>query len=146
MAGRSRVVVLASALALALSALAVTGSPMRAGAASPLLVSDPASLVNTLVGTTGGGNVFPGPDVPFGMIQWSPDSSPDRNDGGGYEYNDTMFRGFSLTHISGPGCGAYGDVPIMPLTGGVPAGQDPGSYMQPLSHTGEMGTAGYYTV
>ncbi len=103
-------------------------------------------MVNTLVGTTGGGNVFPGPDMPFGMVQWSPDSSPDRSDGGGYEYNDTMFRGFSLTHISGPGCGAFGDVPIEPLTGGIPAGTDPGSFDQRLSHGGEVGTAGYYKV
>ena len=97
-------------------------------------------MVNTLVGTTGGSNVFPGPDMPFGMVQWSPDSSPDGNDGGGYEYNDTIFRGFGLTHISGPGCGALGDVPVEPLTGGIPVGADPGSFDQRLSHGGEVGT------
>ncbi len=146
MAGLRRFVTLASVIAVASAALTAAGPPAPATASSAPLVSDPASMVNTLVGTTGGGNVFPGPDMPFGMVQWSPDSSPDRSDGGGYEYNDTMFRGFSLTHISGPGCGAFGDVPIEPLTGGIPAGTDPGSFDQRLSHGGEVGTAGYYKV
>jgi predicted alpha-1,2-mannosidase len=108
-------------------------------------VQDPASLVNTTFGTAGGGNTFPGPDVPFGMVQWSPDTSPDRNSGGGYNYSDSQLSGFSLTHISGPGCGAFGDIPIIPLTGGLPAG-DPGSFLQPFTHTGEVAEAGYYSV
>ncbi|HZD70248.1 MAG TPA: GH92 family glycosyl hydrolase [Actinomycetes bacterium] len=127
-----------------LAAAVLTASAPASAAASPQLVSDPASLVNTLVATTGGGNVFPGPDVPFGMIQWSPDTRR-RTAGGGYRYDQTQLRGFSLTHISGPGCGAYGDVPILPLTGGLPPG-DPGSFMESFSHTGEVATAGYYSV
>jgi predicted alpha-1,2-mannosidase len=118
----------------------------QGGDAAPVSwVSDPASHVNTLVGTTAGGNMFPGPDVPFGMIQWSPDTAPDRSEGGGYEYNDSQIGGFSLTHISGPGCGAMGDIPILPMTGGLPSG-DPNTYTVPFSHTGEVATAGYYSV
>jgi predicted alpha-1,2-mannosidase len=108
-------------------------------------VTNPASHVNTLVGTTGGGNVFPGADYPFGMIQCSPDTLPDRNVGGGYEYTDSQILGFSLTHISGPGCAAYGDVPILPMTGGLPSG-DPTAYTVPFSHANEVATAGYYSV
>ena len=108
-------------------------------------VTDPASHVNTLIGTTSGGNMFPGPDVPFGMIQWSPDTSPDRSQGGGYEYKDTATSGFSLTHLSGPGCGALGDIPILPMVGALPSG-DPGVHTEPLTHTGEVATAGYYSV
>jgi predicted alpha-1,2-mannosidase len=108
-------------------------------------LTDPASYVDTRIGTTGGGNTFPGPDVPFGMVQWSPDTSPNRNDGSGYDNGDTQLLGFSLTHISGPGCGAFGDIPILPLTGGLPAG-DPGSHLEPLTHTGEVTNAGYYSV
>ena len=37
---------------------------------------DPASLVNPLVGTTNGGNVFPGATMPFGMVQFSPEATP----------------------------------------------------------------------
>lgn len=112
--------------------------------ASPPL-PDVADLVDTTIGTTAGGNVFPGADFPFGMVQWSPDTSGSRPPGGGYEWTMTDIRGFSLTHISGPGCDAYGDVPILPMTGGLPAG-DPGQHMEPFTHTGELGTAGYYTV
>ena len=33
---------------------------------------------------------FPGADVPFGMIQWSPDTSPNAvQAGGGYSYGDS---------------------------------------------------------
>jgi predicted alpha-1,2-mannosidase len=109
-------------------------------------LDDPASLVNTTIGTTNGGNTFPGADVPFGMVQWSPDTSPDRPSGGGYDYKDGSLIGFSLTHISGPGCsGALGDVPILPLTGPLPSG-DLNAANQPFSHTGEVATAGYYSV
>ncbi|HEV2635670.1 MAG TPA: GH92 family glycosyl hydrolase [Actinocrinis sp.] len=109
------------------------------------LVTDPASLVDARVMTTGGGNDFPGADVPFGMVQWSPDSATNRNDGGGYDYNAAQTRGFSLTHMSGPGCGAMGDIPILPLTGALPSG-DPGTHMENISHTGEVANAGYYSV
>ena len=110
--------------------------------------ANPASLVNTLVGTTGGGNTFPGADYPFGMIQWSPDTAPNGlgTPTGGYDYGDTSLKGFSLTHLSGPGCTGYGDLPILPLVGGLPSGTDPGSILEPLTHTTEVGTAGYYTL
>jgi predicted alpha-1,2-mannosidase len=109
-------------------------------------LDNPASHVDTTIGTTSGGNTFPGADFPFGMIQWSPDTSPDRPSGGGYDYKDSALIGFSLTHLSGPGCsGALGDVPILPLTGALPQG-DLNAVKQPFSHTGEIATAGYYSV
>ncbi len=127
------------AAALVLGALPGTA----AHAAAHALVADPASTVNTTVMTTGGGNDFPGVDVPFGMVQWSPDTSPNRSDGGGYNYNDTQLRGYSLTHIAGPGCGAMGDIPILPMTGGLPSG-DPGVHNEPFSHSGEIAQPGFY--
>ncbi len=135
------------AVGLLISCAAATSKPPASKTPPPLpeTVSDPASLVNTLVGTTAGGNVFPGPDYPFGMIQWSPDTSPQRPAGGGYEYQASKLLGFSLTHISGPGCGAFGDVPMLPMTGALPSG-DPASVVEPFSHTGEVGQAGYYSV
>src|SRR5213082_411269 len=110
--------------------------------ATPALVADPAALVDPFIGTAGGFNTFPGPDVPFGMIQWSPETE-NRHDGGGYDHGDTNFRGFALTHISGPGCGGYGDIPILPLTGGTPSG-DPNKHLEPISHSGEQASPGYY--
>jgi Glycosyl hydrolase family 92 N-terminal domain/Phage integrase family len=69
--------------------------------------------VDPFIGTTGDGNTFPGASLPFGMIQWSPDSGSD----GWYFYDKASITGFSLTHLSGAGCPLYGDFPILPWTG-----------------------------
>jgi predicted alpha-1,2-mannosidase len=120
-----------------------SGATNSATISSP--VSDLASLVDTRTWTTGGGNTFPGADAPYGMVQWSPDTMPDRNDGGGYSYTDTTLTGYSLTHVSGPGCGAAGDVPILPVTGALPSGTDPNDVTTSFSHTDEAAQAGYYS-
>src|SRR5436305_536926 len=107
-------------------------------------VIDPAPMVDTRTWTTGGGNTFPGADVPFGMVQWSPDTMPGRSAGGGYSFGDTSITGYSLTHISGPGCGAAGDIPMLPITGALPAG-DPNAMVTAFTNTGEIAQAGYYS-
>ena len=111
---------------------------------SAAAVSNPAQLVDTRTWTTNGGNTFPGAIVPFGMVQWSPDTMPDRNAGGGYAYGDSALDGYSLTHISGPGCGAAEDVPILPLTGALPGG-DPTDATTSFTNTAEVAQAGYYS-
>jgi predicted alpha-1,2-mannosidase len=103
-----------------------------------------ASLVDTRTWTSGGGNTFPGAEAPFGMVQWSPDTVPTYNAGGGYDYSDTKLWGYSLTHVSGPGCGAGGDVPMVPTTGALPSG-DPNQITTAFSHTNEVAQAGYYS-
>src|ERR1700753_3102871 len=92
----------------------------------------PVDMVNPLIGTANGGNVFPGATAPFGMVQFSPEESPDPKRArpiaapGGYEHHLDRIRGFSLTHVSGGGCaGGWGDVPIMPIT--VPVTTSPSS-------------------
>src|SRR5665213_2024352 len=90
-------------VALLLTATAPVTAATATTAASPA----PTALVDPFVGTSGttiGGPIdtFPGADVPFGMVQWSPDT-PSQNAGGGYEYGDREITGFSLTHLSGPG-------------------------------------------
>jgi predicted alpha-1,2-mannosidase len=107
-------------------------------------VSDIASLVDTRTWTSGGGNTYPGATVPFGMVQWSPDTMPNRNAGGGYNFGDSQLTGYSLTHISGPGCGAAGDVPILPMTGALPGG-DPNNVTTSFTNAGEVAQAGYYS-
>lgn len=75
-------------------------------------------------GTGGGaGMTFPGAAVPFGMMKWSPDTSWGDQLYGGYNYDATQIKGFSLTHLSGAGCRALQDVPIMPWVG--PIGRSP---------------------
>ncbi|MGW5351458.1 lectin [Streptomyces sp. NPDC004031] len=127
---------------LAAASLAVAGmcAPATAAARAAALVTSPATLVNPLVGTTNQANDFPGADVPFGMVQWSPDT-PSRPPGGGYEYNDSSITGFSLTHIAGPGCGASGDIPVLPTVGAVNTGAT-----DAFSHANESASAGSYEV
>jgi len=119
------------------------GTRNRSMVTSAPAVGNLASIVDTRTWTSGGGNTFPGADVPFGMVQWSPDTMPTYNAGGGYDYSDTKLWGYSLTHVSGPGCGAAGDVPMVPTTGALPPG-DPDQITTPFSHTGEVAQAGYY--
>ncbi len=121
---------------------------LPAGARRSALVRQPASflagLVDTRTWTSSGGNTFPGADVPFGMVQWSPDTMPHRSDGGGYTYGDRQLTSFSLTHLSGPGCRAGGDVGILPLTGRLPDG-DPSNVTTSFTNAGEQAQAGYYS-
>ncbi len=118
--------------------------PARAASAGAATLAtsapDPAALVNTLIGTRGGGNTFPGADTPFGMLQWSPDTT-NPTDGGGFSGRSSQITGFSLTHMSGPGCRAGGDVPVLPTLGAVrPAATD--SFRQ----SRQTAQAGYYAV
>jgi len=89
-------------------------------------------------------DTFPGADVPFGMLQWSPDTSPDRATGGGYSYTDSAISGFSLTHLSGPGCAVYGDIPVLPTVGAI--GRDPEGTTASFSHATEVAHPGSYAV
>src|SRR3954454_13616796 len=87
-------------------------------------------LVDPFVGTTSGapnfgtgggaGNTFPGAVVPFGMVQFSPDTSPSEdNFAGGYSYGDRRIKGFGLTHFSGAGCGILQDLPVTPTVASI---------------------------
>jgi predicted alpha-1,2-mannosidase len=135
---RARLAVVAALATIA--ALAVAG-PVSAAAPRPAaLVTNPGSLVNPFIGTLNGADDFPGATVPFGMLQWSPDTTS-RPFGGGYSYNDSAISGFSLTHLSGPGCAGEGDVPILPTVGAVNTSATDG-----FSHSNESAIAGSYQV
>src|ERR1700750_2402683 len=94
---------------------------------------DPAALVNPLIGTTNGGNDYPGATLPLGMLAWSPEEPRNRprqqvegvpgsmrdDPGrpaapGGYEYTSNRISGFSLPPLLGTGCaGGSGDHPLL---------------------------------
>jgi putative alpha-1,2-mannosidase len=146
---RLRTGLLGAALAGALAATGVAAQSATASGAGGALVSDPASLVDPLIGTGSGGatvgqvDTFPGASAPFGMLTFSPDT-PSRPDGGGYDYDDSSITGFSLTHMSGPGCAAYGDFPILPTAGAL--GDDPASTTASFQHSDEHAAPGSYSV
>lgn len=100
--------------------------------------------VDPFIGTSGGGNTFPGAALPFGMVQWSPDTGND----GWYFYDKSKIYGFGMTHLSGAGCPLYGDVPILPITEELKA--SPASalenYAQSFDHNREEAHPGYYSV
>src|SRR5215208_3699436 len=102
------------------------------------------------LGGNGSGNTFPGATMPFGMIQWSPDTEKGfgKDERGSYLYADRRIRGFGLTHLSGPGCPVFGDAPIMPVVGGVKTSPatDPDAYLAGFSHADEKASPGYYEV
>ncbi|MFD8215606.1 GH92 family glycosyl hydrolase [Streptomyces sp. NPDC059697] len=145
-------------LAVALAAAGITPAVTPAAAAtaaSPDLVRDPTTYVDPLIGTKNGGNVFPGAVVPFGMLSWSPENT--RGDAtrtaapGGYQYDATRIRGFSLTHMSGTGCaGGSGDIPFFPYAGEVtssPASDTKDAvYAADFAHTDETAEPGHYKV
>ena len=106
--------------------------------------------VQPLNGTASGGDTFPGAVVPFGMVQWSPDTTPAES--GGYLYSATQIMGFSLDHLSGAGCDYGGNFGFTPILGTVtvsPAasgGNGYSTYASTFSHTSEIATPGYYSV
>jgi predicted alpha-1,2-mannosidase len=111
-----------------------------------------SDYIRPFVGTKGGGNTFPGPSAPFGMIQISPDTDITNWDtDSGYEYKDPTIHGFSLTHLSGTGCPDLGDFLFVPQVGKpefVPGGKDhpERGYQSAFSHADESAAAGYYSV
>lgn len=98
-------------------------------------------LVNPFIGTENEGNTYPGAAVPFGMVQFSPDTGHNT----GYDYSHNRIRGFSLVHLSGVGCGLGGDLPVLPTTGEVTE-TDYADYAAEFSHDDEEASPGYYKV
>ncbi len=147
------VVLLLASLLLwaALPATAFCELPEGAGNSA---VQEPglADSIRPMVGTYGGGNTYPGPTAPFGMVQLSPDTETQLWDtASGYEYSDPTILGFSLTHLSGTGCPELGDFLFMPQVGppqlvpGLKKAPNSG-YQSPFSHDDESASAGYYRV
>lgn len=106
--------------------------------------ASPYDSVDPRIGTAGGGNTFPGASLPFGMIQWSPDT----NQNAWYYSTENRIWGFGLTHISGAGCPLYGDFAILPYTGEVTTspGKDFAPFAAAFDHAREEAHPGSYVV
>ncbi len=133
------------AAALLVSAMLVSATPTSYE--PPPMVANPVEHVDTLIGTGNGGktvgeiNQFPGPTVPFGMVQYSPDTVGNY---AGYNHSNDRSTGFSMTHAS-VGCPAFGDISMLPTTS--PVGDEPWDASEEIAHDNdERGVPGYYTV
>ncbi len=101
--------------------------------------SQNAKYVNVFIGTDGTGHTFPGPSMPFGMVQPGPDNRDfGWNHTSGYQYNDSMLLGFSQTRFSGTGINEMGDVLLLPIN---PAKEN---LKNAYYKNTEIGKPGYY--
>lgn len=100
-----------------------------------------SKFVNVFIGTDGTGHTFPGPSMPFGMVQPGPDNKDyGWNHTSGYQYKDTLLLGFSQTRLSGTGINEMGDVLLLPIN---PKKEElKYSYYKNT----EIGKVGYYTL
>lgn len=102
-------------------------------------VQDKTQFVDPLIGTEGGGNVFPGASLPFGVVKLGPDMN-DNTSNSGYVSGGTV-NGFSHVHVSGTGGGSkYGNIMMMPFTGDFKKGE----VNSPIQN--ETAEPGYYSV
>lgn len=103
--------------------------------------------VNPFIGTDFTGNTYPGAQVPFGMVQLSPDNGlPGWDRISGYFYPDSTIAGFSHTHLSGTGAGDLYDISFMPVTLPYKEADVPLGIHSLFSHDEETASAGYYQV
>ncbi len=83
---------------------------------NPNFAQNNSKFVNSFIGTNGTGHTFPGPSLPFGMVQPGPDNSIQGwNHTSGYQYKDTLLLGFSQMHFSGTGIGEMGNILLLPF-------------------------------
>ncbi|MCM3060996.1 hypothetical protein M3553_23020, partial [Bacillus subtilis] len=113
-------------------------------------------FVNPLIGTQVNGdsgyagNVNPGATVPFGMVDFGPNTPRYNFNGSGGYLSSGGSTGtidfFSVTHLSGVGCPGQGAVAMLPTDGAnaiAPGGRPAGIG---YSYADEVAQPGYYKV
>lgn len=116
-------------------------------------ILDLVQYVDPMIGTDGHGHTYPGPSLPFGLVQVSPDNGVAGWDWcSGYHYSSDTIVGFSHTHLSGTGIGDMLDVLVLPVDRSVHIDPRKSStldfkpYHNTFSHENETAEAGYYSV
>ncbi len=103
---------------------------------------DYTQYVNPFIGTEGTGHTFPGPCMPFGMVQPGPDNADKGWDyTSGYQYKDSIILGFSQTRANGTGINEFGDVLLQPFTTDKKE-----NFGETYLKETEKASPGYYTV
>ena len=144
-----RSLAVAAGVLLAAGVVVVVDTPAHAAVlnltqfVNPFIGSDDSNSPDP-VGGGAGGSTVPGPVLPFGMVQFSPDTptaSPS-----GYRFSDTQIQEFSLTHFNGAGCPNNEDIGLLPITGNL--GTSPGTgwtgYAATQAKASEQAQPGYY--
>jgi predicted alpha-1,2-mannosidase len=147
-----------SFVALFLIVLSLAAKPAaRPGDVDTNVSPELTDYVSPFAGTWGPsgwaiGCTVPGVALPFGMVQWSPDTvavGTIRNPYmGSYLYPDGGIRGFGLNHLSGVCCPIMADAPIMPVAGPVTSSPavNEAAYVASFSHSNEQVSPGSYAV
>ncbi len=124
-----------------------TGSQKMKKKSSSHKMLDLVQYAKPICGTGKDGNTYPGPSLPFGMIQWSPDNGPGKVVAG-YNYRDSLIQSFSLDHLNGAGCYYGGNFGFTPIQGNEnltpPKTRD--AYDATFSHSNEVVKPGFYSV
>ena len=110
------------------------------------------SAVDPYIGTGAHGHVFLGASVPYGAVQPGPTNINKGWDWcSGYNYSDSIVKGFAQNHLNGTGIPDLCDILIMPYTGDVRT--EPGTQAHPESgyssryeHAREIARPAYYSV
>lgn len=97
------------------------------------------NYVNPFIGTSNGGNTFPGAVVPWGMVSVSPHNTLGAPSG--YIKGGDYFYGLGHTHLSGTGCAELGNI-IVTATRDV-ASSDPQNYKS--NYSNEKASPGFYS-
>jgi predicted alpha-1,2-mannosidase len=104
--------------------------------------ADYTQYVNTFIGTQGTGHTYPGPCMPFGMVQPGPDNVDNGWDyTSGYQYKDSVILGFSQTRVNGTGINEFGDILLQPFTTDKIE-----NFSEAYIKETEKASPGYYTV
>ncbi|WP_395633024.1 GH92 family glycosyl hydrolase [Flavobacterium sp.] len=114
---------------------------MAAFVANVIVAQSYSKYVNPFIGTDGTGHTFPGPSLPFGMVQPGPDNHTSGwNHTSGYQYKDTLLLGFSQTRFSGTGIGEMGNILLLPFN------EKQLKFKNSYHKESEKATVGYYSL
>ncbi|MGH7989703.1 MAG: GH92 family glycosyl hydrolase, partial [Limisphaerales bacterium] len=124
-----------------------SGSGFGRTSAPKYPIQNSVQYANPLCGTAADGDLYPGATAPFGMIQWSPDTGSGQHCGG-YAYEDSRIRGFSMDHLSGAGCNYGENFAFMPILGTLTDSPNTRRtvFLTSFSHEQETAKPGYYAV
>lgn len=134
-------------LSLTFSAVAIYITALNAYSEPNYTSEDLAQYALPMCGTAKGANTFPGAVMPFGLIQWSPDTELGMRKCG-YDFTEKRISDFSMDHISGAGCSYGEDFGMMPLATEQPASppENRATFAAKFSHANEIARPGYYSV